>query len=69
MLGRSGMEEVHTIYAVSSPIILVVYVIGLDFLQRRLFPRFGRRTECRGEPVIAYLVRWRIMAGFLCEKP
>ena len=45
MLGRSGMEEVHTIYAVSSPIILAVYVLGLDFLQRRLFPRFGRRMN------------------------
>lgn len=45
MLGRSGMEEVHTIYAVSSPVILAVYVLGMDFLQRRLFPRFGRQMN------------------------
>lgn len=33
----SGMEEVHTIYAVSSPIILVVYVLIFDWLQRTFF--------------------------------
>lgn len=41
MLGRtSGLEEVHTIYAISGPIILVVYVIILDRLMR-LMPWFG----------------------------
>jgi len=45
MLGRtSGLEEIHTIYAVSGPIILVVYVIVLNRLQR-LVPWFGGRLN------------------------
>jgi hypothetical protein len=43
LLARSsGLEGIHTIYAISSPIILVVYVILFDHLQRRFFPTLTR---------------------------
>lgn len=39
MLARAaGLEEIHTIYAVTSPIILLVYVIILSKLQQLLMP-------------------------------
>ena len=39
LLARSaGMEEIHTIYAISGPVILLVYVIVFDWLQKRLMP-------------------------------
>ena len=44
MLGRSGgLEEIHTIYAISSPIILLVYVIILSRLQKLLMPSLGQQ--------------------------
>lgn len=45
LLGRtSGLEEMHTIYAISAPIILVIYVVFFDRLQR-LVPWFGGRLD------------------------
>jgi hypothetical protein len=45
LLGRtSGLEEMHTIYAISSPIILVVYVVFFDRLLR-LMPSFRNRLN------------------------
>lgn len=34
-----GLQEIHTIYAISSPVILFAYVYGFDWLQRRFFPQ------------------------------
>ncbi|BAL23241.1 hypothetical protein [Azoarcus sp. KH32C] len=34
----SGLQEIHTIYAASSPIVLLVYVMIFDRLQRAFFP-------------------------------
>lgn len=43
LLARSGgLEGIHTIYAVSSPIILVVYVLIYEQLQRFFFPKLSR---------------------------
>ena len=43
LLARSGgLEGVHTIYAISSPVILVVYVVIFDQLQRFFFPRLAK---------------------------
>lgn len=50
LLARSGgMEEVHVIYAISSPIILVVYVVIVQQLQRIFFPGFGRLRVNRSQ--------------------
>jgi len=35
----AGLQEIHTIYAISSPVILLAYVYFFDWLQRRFFPR------------------------------
>lgn len=37
-----GLESIHTIYAISSPIILVVYVVAFERLQRLFSPRLSR---------------------------
>lgn len=43
LLARSGgLEGVHTIYAISSPVILVVYVVIFDRLQRSFLPRLAK---------------------------
>ena len=46
LLARSGggLEEIHTIYAISSPIILVVYVVLFDYAQRILMPVLAGRA-------------------------
>lgn len=42
LLARSAqMEGVYAIYAISSPIMLLVYVLVFDQLQRRMFPGIG----------------------------
>lgn len=45
LLARSaGMEEIHTIYAISGPVILLVYVIFFDLLQKLLMPGLSMRA-------------------------
>jgi hypothetical protein len=46
LLARSGggLEEIHTIYAISSPIILTVYVVLFDYAQRILTPVLAGRA-------------------------
>ena len=51
LLARSaGMEEVHTIYAVSAPVILLVYVIAFDWLQKLLMPGLSVRPMPSARP-------------------
>lgn len=49
LLARSGggLEEIHTIYAISSPLILLVYVVLFDFAQRILMPVLAGRVVRR----------------------
>jgi hypothetical protein len=42
LVRAGGLEGIHTIYAISSPIILVVYVIVFDQLQRVFLPGLSR---------------------------
>ncbi len=46
----SGLEGIHTIYAISSPIILMIYVIVFDHLQRLFFPKLSRMNEKKRVP-------------------
>lgn len=50
LLARSGggLEEIHTIYAISSPIILVAYVIFFDYGQRLLSQVLAGAASRRG---------------------
>ena len=51
LLARSAdMEEVHTIYAVSAPVILLVYVIVFDWLQKLWMPGLSVRRVPRARP-------------------
>ena len=51
LLARSaGMEEVHTIYAVSAPVILLIYVIVFDWLQKLLMPGLSVRPMPNARP-------------------
>jgi hypothetical protein len=51
LLARSaGMEEVHTIYAVSAPVMLLVYVIVFDWLQKLLMPGLSVRPVPSARP-------------------
>jgi hypothetical protein len=51
LLARSaGMEEIHTIYAISGPVILLVYVIIFDWLQKRLMPGLSVRPVPSARP-------------------
>lgn len=48
MMGRTGgLEEVHTIYAISSPVILLVYVVLFDKMQRVLVPWLTKPQRTR----------------------
>lgn len=38
----AGLQEIHTVYALSSPVILMVYVILFDRLQKTVFPGLFR---------------------------
>ena len=51
LLARSaGIEEIHTIYAVSVPVILLVYVIIFDWLQKLLMPGLSVRPVPSARP-------------------
>jgi hypothetical protein len=51
LLARSaGMEESHTIYAVSAPVMLLVYVIVFDWLQKLLMPGLSVRLVPSARP-------------------
>ena len=51
LLARSaGMEGVHTIYAVSAPVILLAYVIIFDWLQKVLMPGLSVRPVPSARP-------------------
>ena len=46
----AGMEEVHTIHAISGPIILLGYVIVFNWLQKLLMPGLSVRTVPSARP-------------------
>jgi len=46
----AGLEGVHTIYAVSAPVILLVNVIIFDWLQKLLMPGLSMRPVPRARP-------------------
>ena len=49
MLARAGgMEEIHTIYAISSPIIFLVYVLVFDKLHRTFMFSPSKRVALKG---------------------
>lgn len=42
LIGRAGyLEGIHTLYAVTAPIIMLVYVWAMDVAQRQLLPQFN----------------------------
>jgi hypothetical protein len=50
LVQSSGMEEATTVYAVSSPVILLVSVIVFDLLQKLLMPGLSVRPVPRARP-------------------
>lgn len=50
LVRTAGMEEVHTIHAISGPIILLVYVIVFNWLQKLLMPGLSVRTVPSARP-------------------
>jgi hypothetical protein len=41
LVDSAALESTHTIYAISVPIVLLVYVVFLDHLQHHYFPRLS----------------------------